>query len=282
MKNVIEIKNLEKKYNDFKLDNINLKIPKGSIVGLIGQNGAGKTTLIKLILEIIKKDKGEISIFDGMNIGKAKEKIGTVLDGAFFPEIINIADVNTIMKNMYKTWDESLFTNYLNEFKLNKKASIKSLSTGMRKKLEIASSLSHHPDLLILDEPTSGLDPVVRKEILDIFLEFVEDEEHTIIISSHITSDLESIADYIVFLDNGKIVLNDNIINIKEKYGIIKCNDKEFATIDKKDIITYINKKYDNEVLVSNKKECKKKYKNMIIDNPSLDDIMLFITKGEK
>lgn len=281
MKNVIEIKDLEKKHDNFNLNNINLDIPKGHIIGLIGQNGAGKTTLIKLILEIIKKDNGTIKLFGGLKIDDAKAKIGTVLDGAFFPEMLKISDVNLIMKNMYKNWNQTLFNKYLNEFKLKNNSLIKTLSTGMRKKLEIAATLSHNPDLLILDEPTSGLDPVVRKEILDIFLEFVEDEEHTIVISSHITSDLESIADYIIFINDGQIILYDDINEIKDNYGIIKCEDVKFKDIDKKDIIKYKKNKYDYEILVSNKKECKKKYKNMVIDNATLEDIMVLIVKGE-
>jgi len=197
MNSVIEIKELKKKYDDkFELGEINIDIPSGSIVGLVGENGAGKTTLIKSILNIIKKDKGSIKIFGkDYKDESVKEEIGVVLDDTFFPEILTAKDINSSMKSIYKNWDSGLFFNYLKEFNLPKNKTIKSLSKGMRKKLEIATSLAHKPKLLILDEPTSGLDPVVRSEVLDIFLKFIEDDEHSILLSTHITSDLEHIAD---------------------------------------------------------------------------------------
>ena len=175
MKNAIEIRNLVKNYGDkFTLGEINLDIPSGIIIGLIGENGAGKTTLIKSILNIIRLDKGNIKIFEKdikINESEIKENIGVVLDNMFFPELLMPKDINSIMKDVYKNWDEQLFNKYLSEFKLKNNQSIKSMSKGMRKKLEIATALSHHPKLLILDEPTSGLDPVVRNEVLDIFLD---------------------------------------------------------------------------------------------------------------
>lgn len=281
MENVIEINNLTKKYDKFKLNNVNLKIPKGNIIGLVGQNGAGKTTLIKLILEIIKKDTGSINIFNSQDIKKSKEKIGVVLDQAFFPELLKINDIKVIMEAMYINWDNNLFNDYLNKFNLIDNKSLKELSTGMRKKLEIACALSHHPDLLILDEPTSGLDPIIRNEILDIFLDFVQDENHTILLSSHITSDLEQISDYIVFINDGNIIFNKSIEELKEEFAIIKCGMEEFNTIDSKDIVNYKKNKYDYEILISNKKEAKKKYKNLVIDNASIEIIMLLFVKGE-
>ena len=297
MNNVIEIKNLSKKYDTFELKDINISIPQGSIVGLVGQNGAGKTTLIKSILEIIKKDTGNINLFNGkkiknakegaysavlMDIKNAKEEIGVILDQSFFPEILKVKDINEVMKNIYKNWDEVLFKKYLKEFNLAENKSLKELSTGMHKKLEIACALSHHPKLLILDEPTSGLDPIVRNEILDIFLEFVQDEQNSILLSSHITGDLENIADYIIFINNGEIVFNNDIEQLKNNYALIKCSDKEFKLIDSKDIIKYKHNKYDYEILVSDKSGMKKKYKDLVIDNASIDDIMLLIVKGVK
>ena len=281
MKNVIEIKNLSKNYDKFKLNNVNLDIQKGSIVGLVGQNGAGKTTLIKLILEIINKDNGDINIFGNQNIKNSKEKIGVVLDQAFFPELLKINDIKLIFESIYKNWDNDLFNKYLKDFNLTDNKALKELSTGMRKKLEIACALSHHPDLLILDEPTSGLDPVVRSEILDIFLDFVKDENHTILLSSHITSDLESVSDYIVFINDGNIIFNKSIEELKEDFAIIKCSKEDFDTIDSKDIINYKKNKYDYEVLISNKKEAKKKYKNLVIDSANIESIMLLFVKGE-
>ena len=273
MDNVIAIKNLVKQYEKFTLNIDNLEIPKGSIVGLIGENGAGKTTLLKAILKIITIDKGEIKICPN-------EDIGVVLDNIFFPEILKVSDLDTIMKDIYQNWDSKLYNDYLKEFNLPNQV-IKKLSKGMRKKLEIAVALSHHPKLLILDEPTSGLDPVVRSEVLDLFLEFIQDEDKSIILSTHITSDLEHIADKIIFIDEGKIVLNEMRDDIIDDYGILKCSKEEFANIKKEDILRYKQNKYNYEVLVKNKKEIKKKYKKMVIDNITLEELIVLMIKGE-
>lgn len=282
MKNIIEIKNLNKTYPSFKLDNINLIIPKGSIVGLVGQNGAGKTTLIKLLLEIIHKDSGEIRIFDNDKISEVKKDIGVVLDESFFPEILKINDIKTIMKNIYPNWDNDLFEQYLKRFKLTNNQPLKELSKGMRKKLEIITALSHHPHLLILDEPTSGLDPIVRNEILDIFREFIENGENSILFSSHITSDLENIADYIIFINEGKIVFDKTSDEIISNYGIIKCSAADYMKIDKEDILSMIKDKYSYQVLVSNRKKYQDKKLKLVVDKAKIEDIMLIMVKGEK
>ncbi len=285
MKNAIEVKNLVKEYKGFKLDNINLEIKKGCIVGLIGENGAGKTTLIKSLLNIIKISKGNIKIFDKDYIKNEqiiKDDIGVVLDNMFFPEILSPKDINLIMKDIFKKWDEQIFNKYLKDFGLSKNKKIKEMSKGMRKKLEIATALSHHPKLLILDEPTSGLDPVVRSEVLDIFLNFIQNEENTILLSTHITSDLENIADHIVFIDNGKKVLDKSRDDIIDNYGILKCDIKYFDKIDKNDIVKYKKNKYDCQILVDNINEIRNKYKDCIIDKITLDDLMVLMVKGEK
>lgn len=286
MKNVMEIKKLKKKYdNNFELGEINLEIPSGYIIGLIGENGAGKTTLIKSILNIINKDSGEIKTFNKDNKkyeSYIKEDIGVVLDGMFFPEILTSNDINTIMKDTYKEWDKELFYKYLNDFKIQNNKKIKDLSKGMRKKLEIATALSHNPKLLILDEPTSGLDPVVRDDILDIFLDFIKDEEHTILLSTHITSDLEHIADKIIFLDNGKVILNENKDELLDNYGVLKCEKDSFDKISKDDIISYKKNKYNYEVLIKDKNKMKKKYKDSVIDKITLEELMILVIKGEK
>lgn len=285
MKNVIEIKNLTKKYPEFNLDIKQLEIPSGVIVGLIGENGAGKTTLIKSILSIIKKDTGSIKIFDKDLLKEEntiKEDIGVVLDEMFFPEILVAKDIDTIMKNIYKNWDSEMFFNYLKEFDLASNKKIKELSKGMRKKLEIATSLSHHPKLLILDEPTSGLDPVVRNEVLDIFQDFIKDEEHTILLSTHITSDLEHIADRIIFIDNGSIVMNSSRDDLIDNYGILKCSLEYFSSIDKEDIIKYKKNRYDVEILITNRNKISKKYKNCVVDKITLEELMVLMIKGEK
>lgn len=286
MKNAIEIRNLVKNYGDkFTLGEINLDIPSGIIIGLIGENGAGKTTLIKSILNIIRLDKGNIKIFEKevkKNECEIKENIGVVLDNMFFPELLMPKDINSIMKEVYKNWDEQLFNKYLSEFKLKNNQSIKSMSKGMRKKLEIATALSHHPKLLILDEPTSGLDPVVRNEVLDIFLDFIQDEEHTILLSTHITSDLEHIADKIIFINQGKVVLDQSRDDLLDNYGILKCDVDKFDTISKDDIISYKKNKYDCEILVNDINKIKKKYKDFIVDKITLEELMVLMIKGEK
>lgn len=286
MTNIIEIKNLVKKYdNKFTLGSIDLEIPSGVIVGLIGENGAGKTTLIKSILNILKIDEGNIKIFN-KNFNKEentiKEDIGVVLDNMFFPEILTPKDINIVMKDIYKKWDEELFKKYLNDFGLNINKQIKTMSKGMRKKLEIATSLSHHPKLLILDEPTSGLDPVVRNEVLDIFLDFIQDEEHNILLSTHITSDLEHIADKIIFINKGKILLDKNRDDLLDNYGILKCDIDSFDIISKEDIIVYKKNKYNYEILVDNISKIKKKYKNCIVDKITLEELMVLMIKGVK
>ena len=286
MKNIIEVSNLIKKYDsNFQLGKIDIEIPSGCIIGLIGENGAGKTTFIKSLLNIISIGNAKIKIF-GKDINKyeseIKEEIGVVLDNMFFPEILTTTDVNTIMKEAHKKWDEELFYKYLEDFSIPKNQKIKTLSKGMRKKLEIATALSHKPKLLILDEPTSGLDPVVRNEILDIFMNFIQDEEHSIILSTHITSDLEHIADKIIFIDNGKIVFDKYRDELLDNYGILKCDLDKFENIQKEDIVRYKKNKYNYEILVENKTKMMKKYKDYIIDKITIDELMVLIIKGEE
>ena len=284
MENILEVKNLCKKYNQFELKNVNLTLPKGMIMGLIGENGAGKTTTIKSILNLTNST-GEINIF-GLNVKKydkkIKQDIGVVLNENFFSEYLNPKDINKIMKNIYKNWDEKLYFKYLEDFKLPQNKISKEFSSGMKMKLKIAVALAHHPKLLILDEPTSGLDPVARSEILDIFQDFIQNGENSIFVSSHITSDLEHIADYITFIDNGEIVLSKTRDELLEEYGIVKCSKAEFEKINKKDYVKYKVNRYEYDVLVENKSEFKRKYDFNVIDKPTLEDIMLIYIKGEK
>lgn len=285
MKWAIEVKDLEKRYSDFSLKIDKLNIPSGVILGLIGENGAGKTTLIKLILNIINKDSGKIKIFNKDSEEQElqiKDDIGVVLDNTFFPEILNSKNIDSIMKDIYRNWDSKLFYKYLKDFGIKDKQILKTMSKGMRKKVEIATALSHYPKLLILDEATSGLDPIVRNEVLDLFLDFIKDDDHTIILSTHITSDLEHIADYIVFINKGKIVLEKQKDEIIDNYGILKCNIDDFNKIDENDIISFKKNKYNYEILVDNKEICKRKYKDFVIDKITLEDLMLLIIKGGK
>ena len=283
MENILEVKNLSKKYIGFELKDINFNLPKGMIMGFIGENGAGKTTTIKAILDIIQNYKGNIKIFgldNRKDEAKIKEDIGIVLDDMFFPEVLTANDINSILKDTYKNWDSKLYYKYLKDFGLPNNKPIKTLSKGMRKKLEIATAISHHPKLLILDEPTSGLDPIARNEVIDIFQDFIQNEECSILLSSHITTDLEHIADYITFINKGEILLSKTCNELLEKYGIVKCTEAEFKKIDKKDYIRYKQTKYEYDVLVENKKEFSKKYSVNTIDKITLEDLMLLMIKG--
>lgn len=285
MKKAIEIKGLKKSYGDFQLGAIDLEIPRGIMVGLIGENGAGKTTLIKLLLNVIKKDSGDVKIFGNDYLeceNEIKEEIGVVLDEEFFPELLCAKDINLIMHDVYKNWDKQLFYEYLDEFKIEENKAIKTLSKGMKKKLEIATALAHHPKLLILDEATSGLDPVVRGKVLDIFMKFLEDEENTVLLSTHITSDLENIADRIIFIDKGSKVLDKNRDELFDNYGILRCDREDFEKINQEDIVSYKKNKYDVQVLIEDIRKCRKKYKDFVIDKITLEELMVLMIKGGK
>ncbi|NMB38848.1 MAG: ABC transporter ATP-binding protein [Firmicutes bacterium] len=279
MENVLEIKGLTKRYDGFTLDNVNLALPKGNIMGFIGENGAGKSTTIKLILNVIHRDSGEVKVFGRDNIeyeNEIKENIGVVYDESNFPDTLNAGNINTIMKNIYKNWDQDAFDHYLKKFSLPRKKDIKSFSRGMKMKLAIATALSHQAKLLILDEPTSGLDPIIRDEILDIFLDFIQDEEHSIFLSTHITSDIEKIADYIAFIHQGKIVFVESKDVLLDTYGVLKCRTSEFDALDKTFVKGYRKNKFGVEALVE-KHKLKEQY---TIDHASIEDIMLFTVRG--
>ena len=284
MSNVIELNNVVKDFGDFKLDNATFSVPKGCICGFIGQNGAGKSTTIKLILDILRRDSGEILIFDKDSVKSTelKEDIGVVFDEMGFHEFMSPSDINIMMKNIFKNWEEDVFFQYLTRFGLPRKKPCGSFSRGMRMKLQIAVALSHKAKLLIMDEPTSGLDPIVRNEILDIFQEFVMEEDHTILLSSHITSDIERIADMVVFINAGKIILAGNKEEIIENHGIIKCKKEDIDKIHKEDIVSVRKGTFCTEVLVANSEGCSKKYADIVIEQTTLEDIMIFYVNAQK
>ena len=285
MEHAIEVKGLTKKYDNFSLKGIDLTVPKGYIMGLIGENGAGKSTTIKAILNLIHKDSGTINIlgYDHQAYElQIKQQIGVVFDECHFPEQLKPKDLSLIMKNIYQNWDNDYYYNYLQQFKLPENQIIKEFSRGMKMKLSLAVALAHHPKLLILDEPTSGLDPIVRNEILDIFLDFIQDEEHSILMSSHITTDLEKVADYITFVHDGTVIFSESKDALLNDYGIIKCRTQEFEKIDSADIMTYRQSSYSYEVLVKNKKAMSNKYRQLIIDEPTIEQLMLLHIGGTK
>ena len=275
----IEVKNLNKKFDTFELKNISIKVPKGKIIGLIGENGAGKTTLIKCLLNVMPYEYGEVLMFKEPFKDEMKQDIGVVFDNAFINETYPVRDVNTIMKRIYKNWDSKLFFKYMKDYKIPLKKEIRKLSTGMKKKVEIATALCHKPKILILDEPTSGLDPVIRSEILDMFEEFVNETNNSILLSTHITSDLEHIADDVIFISNGEIIFDKPLKKIKEEYIILELTKEEFNEFNKKDIVRYKKNRLDYQVLIT-KNNMKDEYKKYIKNITTLDDIMLLYIRG--
>lgn len=284
MEYTLDIKDLSKSYSDFTLNHIDFQIPKGVIMGLIGENGAGKSTIINLLLNEIKKESGSIHIFgkDMDSEEKAiKQHIGVVFDECNFIETFKVKHLNTIFKDVYTSWDEDLYFSYIKRFDLPQNKKIKAFSKGMKVKLSFAVALAHHPKFLVLDEATSGLDPVMRDEILDILQEFIQDEEHTVLLSSHITSDLEKIADYITFIHKGNILFSKPKDELLYEYGILRCGKEIFSEIDSEDIVRYRKEDYEWKVLIDNKEEAMRKYPQAVMDQPTIDDIMLFYIKGE-
>lgn len=281
-KTALELSNVSKQYKDFTLDNISFKVPQGSIVGLIGENGAGKSTTINAVLGLISKDSGTITMLGKTDIDAVcKENIGVVFDGNNYPDMLTPKQLGKVFENIYSSWNKEKYEQLLKKFNLPLNKKIKKFSKGMKMKYAIAVAFSHNSKLLILDEATSGLDPIMRDEILDMFLDFIQDEENSILVSSHITSDLEKVADYIVFIHNGKIVFSKPKDELLENYGIIKCGASVFDEIDKDKIITYRKQDYEWQILVDDRKSAQKQYPKALIVPASIDEIMLMYVRGE-
>ena len=285
MENALEIKGLCKQYEGFALENVSFTLPRGAVMGFIGENGAGKTTTIKSILHLIHRDAGEIRVL-GLDNEKderaVKERIGVVLEDGCFLNTMNARQVDTLMGKAYKSWQSAQFFGFMKRFGIDERKKIKDYSKGMRMKISIAAALSHGAELLIMDEPTSGLDPVVRDEILDIFQEFIQDEEHSVLISSHITSELEKVADYITFIHKGEIFLSEEKDRILEEYGIVRCRPEDVATIDDKMIIGVSRGTYSCDVLVNQRERLKQQHPDFIINRIKLEDVLIFKVKGDK
>lgn len=287
MNSTLILKNVNKKYekSNFAIKDISFSVPEGSIVGFIGENGAGKSTTMNCILNVIRRDSGTIEIFGREMTDEdidIRENIGVVYDSNNFPEYLTARQLADILGRIYSKWDDFCFEQFLRRFGLPESQRIKTYSRGMSMKLAVAVALSHDSKLLILDEATSGLDPIMRDEILDVLLEFVKQENHSILLSSHITSDLEKIADYIVFIHNGEIILNKTKDELIYEYGVIRCSENDFHNILSEDILSSMKKDYQIDVLIKNRKLIEKKYKNLIVDSVSLDEIMLLLVKGER
>lgn len=276
--NAIEVKNLTKKYKGFALENLNLALPQGCIMGLIGENGAGKSTTIKSLLGIIHADSGSIEILGKEPSADIKQDIGVVLDEVGLPQDFNVKEIQAVMKNTFANWQDDVFVNYISKFKLPEKKAFKSFSKGMKMKLGIAIALSHDAKLLILDEPTSGLDPVVRDEIVDIFNDFTRDENHSILISSHIVSDLEKICDYIAFLHNGRLMLCEEKDRLLEQYGFINTTQEQINELDKSAVIGKKVNKWGIEALVD-----REKIPHTFDTKPiTIEELFVFMVKEDK
>lgn len=279
--NSIIVKNVSKKFDDFLLDHISFQVPLGRIVGFIGENGAGKSTTINLILDQLKRDGGEIKIFGKRNNEYVhKENIGVVFDECKFHDVLNVKEIAKILSGSYKTWDMDLFQEYVRRFDIPLNKPIGQFSKGMKMKLSIICALSHKPQILILDEATTGLDPVVRDEILSLFLEYIQDEKHSILFSTHITSDIEKVADYVILIHKGKIIFEEKKDDLIYNYGIIRCRKSDFSAVAPEDYICFKETNLSMECLVKNREVVKRKYPNLVVDNASIEDIMLFYIKG--
>lgn len=284
--NAIEISGVTKKYSGFTLDNISFNVPKGAIMGFIGQNGAGKTTTIRSLLNIISIDGGEIKLLglDHLkNEQEIKERISVVFDELPFHDVLSAKDMARIFEGIYPQWDNAVYTQYLESFGLPLKKKIGEFSKGMKMKLQIACALSHNAELLVMDEATTGLDPVVRDEILHIFMEYLRDGERSILMSSHITSDLEKIADSVTFIDKGRLLISGYKDDILESHGILKCDRSELGNIAPEDIVSIRMNTYGAEVMLRDRQSASYKDSGAIIDPASLDDIMLYyVHKDER
>ena len=283
--NAIAIKGVTKRYDGFTLDNISFDVPKGCIMGFIGQNGAGKTTTINSLLNILKWDSGEIRLL-GKEMPEheyeVKEEIAAIFDVIPFNDDLSAKQLNRIMRGIWKQWDEETFMSYLERFQLPYKKKFGQFSKGMKMKLQIAAGLSHKAKLLIMDEATTGLDPVVRNEILDIFLEYLQDEDNSILMSSHITSDLEKIADRVTFIDKGKLLLTGIKDEILDNHGLVKVSKKDFKEFEREDYISARVTDFGVDIMVSDRSKTAKKYSGAVIDKTTLEEIMLFYVNRDK
>ena len=277
---VVEIKNLKKEFKDFELDIDSLEIPEGAVIGLIGENGAGKTTLLKCILDLYKY-QGDIKVFGEKVHKESFEKIGAVIPDSFFNDTFKIKDVVDILKVAYKNFDEEVFYDCADKFKMPRDKKLSELSTGNLMKLKIISAICHQPELLIFDEPTSGLDPVICDEIIEFLFDYMRDGDRTILFSSHILSDIEKIADYIIYIHQGRVILYDEKDSLIEKYGILKTSDENLKNYG--DFILKTRKnKYSTEALIKNVQVFKEFYPNEVVDKASVEDIMIFLSRGEQ
>lgn len=280
--NAIEIRGLCKHYKGFSLDDLDLDLPYGCVLGLVGENGAGKSTTIRLIMDALERDGGTVSVLGADNRSREfldlKEEIGVVLDETFVPEVMSAKQLGKVMAGTYRNWDQAAYDGWISRFDLPPDKKFKDYSRGMTMKLGIAAALSHHPRLLLLDEATGGLDPMVREELLEVFADFAAEDGHAVLLSSHIVSDLERICDYIAFLHKGKLVLCEEKDVLLDKYGILKCSKEQLANIPEEAVHGKRVGTYGVEALVE--RECMPR--DAVVDRASLEDIILYMVKEEQ
>ena len=285
MEPILEVKGLYKEFRDFTLKNIDMELGRGYIMGFIGPNGAGKSTTIKLIMNLLKKDGGQIKIFGKDHVEheqEIKNRIGFVFDENHFYEELTVSEMKWVVSRLYNKWDENAFKNYLRKFQLPENKKIKELSKGMKMKFSLAVALSHNAEFLIMDEPTSGLDPLIRSELLDILSEEIQDENKAVLFSTHITSDLDKIADYITLIDNGEIVFSTMKDDLLNNYGLVKGDKKVLSPEFRKMFIGIKENAFGFEGLVRDRKAVKRLFpENIIVEKPTLEEIMLYHTRRD-
>lgn len=286
MNHILEIKNVNKSYDNFRLKNISFTLDKGYIMGFIGPNGAGKSTTIKLIMNLLKRDSGEIKVFGLDNIKderEIKQKIGFIYDKNHFYDELALKNMKKIISNFYDNWNDGLYHKYIKSFDLNEDKKIKELSKGMQMKFSLALALSHDAQLIIMDEPTSGIDPIFRSEILDILMDIIQDENKAIFFSTHITTDLEKIADYITLINDGNLLFSKSKEEVLDNYSIVKGSNEILTEELKKKFIGIKNNKFGFEALTLEAIGIRKDYgERLMIERPTIDDIMLYTYRGNK
>ena len=282
---MIQINGLKKKYKDFTLD-LTLDLPKGRVSGLVGKNGAGKSTTLKAILGLIQTDEGSVKVFgkDAFNLtNEEKQQLGVALSDSSFSGYLTVDAVKNILKNMYHSFDEEKFLDLSEKMKLPLNKQIKEFSTGMKAKLKVIAALCHKAKLLIMDEPTSGLDVEARNEVLDILREYLaQDDEVSLLISSHISSDLEGLCDDIYLIDEGRVLLHEQTDELLDKYGVIKVDNESFEKLEKDHILAYKKEKFGYSLFTDEKEYYKENHPDLIIENGNIDDLILIMTGGNK
>jgi len=285
MENILEVKNISKAYSKFALNNISFSLPRGTIMGLVGENGSGKTTTLSIVLGLLRQTSGTVNLFGNpysINDLEMKAKIGVVFDGCYFPDAFRPADISKVFGSIYKRWDNAYFLDMLQKYEIDINTKISKLSHGTKALLAIITALSQRPELLILDEPTNGIDPVRREEVLDLFHDFVQDGTRSILFSSHITSDLEKIADYITIIHKGEVLDSADKDSFIYKYGIIRCNQDSFDEIKTRytqQIQCFVKRDYQYRILIRDQSAIQQG--DFVMENPTLDETMYLLTRGE-